>query len=1299
MSSPAGLEYSQADFLARWMPSSTRAGVILNPSADLASSLRHMPAMGSPHLVPDDSFASDFAPLPASADSSCLEVDGFAGGSLGGERPVNSLCPVTANVSDGRLDSLEEMASKSQDMPLMMKLEQLRKWQQHMQEQLKAHQLEELLRLQEEQQKLLGAVNGSQLCTGEMSGAEWPEDTLHESSHYRERTYSSDIHPRGVPQGSTCGLRQEQQLRVNQDHDESDHDEEESWDSREDDQEQSVDISQFPEQLIQGSGATRAEDDSRREDVNDRPIRPGIGGQKQTFEELLEEQLRLEEQKLKSAQQQQSQHGASQIPAKRAFLKRGEGLSRFTKNRKASVQKPEVKNDPKQKPQARGISRSNSEPASIQRVSTNSAPRLPVQRKTAILNKENRQRGQISPPQDVRAESKAARTKVLGCHQRHNTKGPEYIQGEREGKQSKHPLEQSNRRVGLCVQAVRNPNPVTKHLGALAAQNEAAKEKSSCGSKAEPAGGRRASSGGDGAQRDSFELSFQEKLQRWECDQQVENMELGEFELLEQAAEELSFSSNSSFVMKVLHMDQKHWKRHAATGLHQRRLSSTPIKSPPRGSLQSCSSALTCESSSGNSEAPLAKSKLSAEDKEEVDSGREDKCEMSDISSCDDSDFTEQDGLVKSTLSFPVASNPPYDKRTYEDEDDFRDSASDVAQEDDDDDDDEESVLSNADESTLVEDEGSRRVRVVFDDDDTWNDLDDTTCDKRETSPVSKLTAGGKTPADKTLVRKVAASKAAELDEDTADLVPDPPPASQLMTRLFPSLKPKAQNKPLPPPPAPHAPTESRKPDEETVQQVQSRQLRERLVELEIEIERFKKENAALTKLRQDNETKQENLRRERLEFEQTKAEELAQFEEYKKEENRKLQKERKLFEKHASAARAIPDKKEREEIQVLKQQLSSLQEELRRRESRWTSTQSRLRQQIDSLNQENSSLRDEVRMLEKLRLSAWKKNPGEKDAETKDAPRIFEKNVSSMTKGVTFASPLDSRGGSSSSISPPQSSTAAATRRNSRESGQVTAAGTKSSLRRTSRQEPPSSSSSSSSSSSLPDRRTEEKSQEKPPSPEQPHSCSPKRDSPAKETEPSETEESTQEVITHPDGKVEKVLVGGDRLIVFPNGTRKEVSADGRSVKVTFFNGDTKQITADQRVIYYYSEAQTTHITYPDGMEVLHFPNNQTEKHFPDGRKEITFADQTVKNLFPDGREESVLTDGTIIQVNPDGTKQIHFNTGQKEIHTSDYKRREYPDGTVKTVYADGRQETRYPTGRLRIKDKDGNVIVDNRA
>lgn len=61
------------------------------------------------------------------------------------------------------------------------------------------------------------------------------------------------------------------------------------------------------------------------------------------------------------------------------------------------------------------------------------------------------------------------------------------------------------------------------------------------------------------------------------------------------------------------------------------------------------------------------------------------------------------------------------------------------------------------------------------------------------------------------------------------------------------------------------------------------------------------------------------------MEFEQTRAGELAKFEEYKKEETRRLQKERRIFERHASAARAIPDKKEREEIQVSRRDATTL--------------------------------------------------------------------------------------------------------------------------------------------------------------------------------------------------------------------------------------------------------------------------------------------------------------------------------------------------------------------------------------
>ncbi|TNN03597.1 hypothetical protein fugu_000626 [Takifugu bimaculatus] len=689
-------------------------------------------------------------------------------------------------------------------------------------------------------------------------------------------------------------------------------------------------------------------------------------------------------------------------------------------------------------------------------------------------------------------------------------------------------------------------------------------------------------------------------------------MELGEFELLEQAAEELSFSSNSSFVTKILQMD----RMRAVHGLPPRRLSSTPVKAPPKGEIRRCSSLGS--------------------------SGFED-CKAD---------------LMNSGCTQEQKSKQPYDKRSYQDED----SASEASQSDGAEG---ESVLSTA-ESTLIEDK-DEQDRVVFDDNDTWNDQEDTVVPTARESP----------PPQRTLLRKVAVLDKGAVTGST-NQKSDPPPASELMTKLFPSLKPKTQNAPVPPAP------ESKQPQEESGQSVQSRLLRERLVELEIEIERFKKENAALTKLREENEKNRDVLRKERLEFEQMKAVELAKLEEYKKEENRRLQKERRIFERHASAARAMPDKKEREENpavccprKLLKQQLSSLQEELKGKESRWASAHNRLRQQIDSLRQENASLRDETRVLERLRLNALKNNVANAEKVQKMSPKMLENSTSTISKGVKFASPLDSRG----SGNPPQSSMAAAARKNSKEGG------IKSSLRK-----PAVSESSSTSLSRTVERSTTAgKSQEKSSNPENSHSCSPWAVS-SKKPEPAD------QVITHSDGKTEKVLTNGDRLVVFPNGTKKEVSADGQTVKVTFFNGDTKEIT-DQRVIYFYAEAQTTHVTYPDGIEVLHFPNNQTEKHFPDGRKEITFPDQTVKNLFPGGREESVLTDGTVIQVNPDGSKEIHFNTGQREIHTADYKRREYPDGTVKTVYNDGRQETRYPTGRLRVKDKDGNVVVDSRG
>ena len=126
---------------------------------------------------------------------------------------------------------------------------------------------------------------------------------------------------------------------------------------------------------------------------------------------------------------------------------------------------------------------------------------------------------------------------------------------------------------------------------------------------------------------------------------------------------------------------------------------------------------------------------------------------------------------------------------------------------------------------------------------------------------------------------------------------------------------------------------------------------------------------------------------------------------------------------------------------------------------------------------------------------------------------------------------------------------------------------------------------------------------------------------------------------------RTEETLPDGKKLIKYKNGTQKEIDEAGNSL-VRFLNGDTKSVNATNGVvIYYYAQADTTHTTFKDGLEVYEFPNKQVlymhiyitmnehnihnpsllfrfqvEMHFPDGIKEIIFPDSTRKVINPDG-------------------------------------------------------------------------------
>ncbi|XP_036687745.1 centromere protein J [Balaenoptera musculus] len=1349
MSTSSELNSGQ-NFLTQWMTSPSRAGVILNrgfPILEAEEEKRANVNISTSSRIKPTDFSNSFSFI--SEEDSLHEEQKLEPNSpyklQTDKSETQRVFPSTkegtqivacehapGHWEDNKNDFISDPGSEFKEVaykdPLFKKLEQLKEVQQKKQEQLKRQQLEQLQRLMEEQEKLLAMVSGQHTLPGltlvpddqsqkyrspgNSATVEKPTPFLpsyiyqnqtqekkhtsnilsDEQNNFRRTTHQDVVltSKSGASPNLFYEAQYQEALVKKNDLKEENHNHPKG--------EGILPCSEKMTEEIQEGNDTNLKkigDSSEVVNIEERPIKAAIRERKQTFEDYLEEQIRLEEQELKQKQLREAE-GSLLIKAKpkQPFLKRGEGLARFT-NAKSKFQKgresklvttqsisedkPVFKLD-KQQFQRKTALISKELCTENLPVKKNSKTRtksgcVTLSQKPKVLKGNNRKslspaglkilagkkcdgqfRGQINLEKKVESNNKenvpeCTKPCDVGCKIWNKTQGKDRL-----------PLS-----TGLAS-CVASKSPVSETL----------KESES-----------------------SLDISLQKKLENWEREKEKENLELDEFLFLEQAADEISFSSNSSFVLKILERDQQICRGH--------RLSSTPVKAvqqektTPPGPISECKQnegpdRTKCESQAECELAPQRPDSVSS-----PDVPQEQSCKVSrkvfQMSTCesptrwsasDDGGGTDSDDSTDSEEQLDVTIKPSTedkergfssredspqvcdgrgplrDTRTQE-EDKRRDVDLDLSDKD-----------YSSDESILITSlknkasDSSRghpsMSKIDFDDERTWTDLEDDSF-KHDVILGNEAIYG--TPQttypnkseicvlDKTIKRKVAPVKKGEgLNKSSRST--SPPPTSDLMMKFFPSLKPKSKSDSR----LGNEPKLNINQDQPPSDNTRSQVLREKVTELETEIEKFKAENTSLAKLRIERESALEKLRKEIADFEQQKAKELARVEEFKKEEMRKLQKERKVFEKYSTVARTFPDKKEREEIQALKQQIADLQEDLKRKEAKWSSTHGRLRSQIEMLVKENTDLREEIKVMERFRLDAWKKaeatesstrmgqcvTASRRDGSTKSSVRFQKSQVSSGTQVEKYKKNyLPTQG------SPSRRSKSGSRDLGNSDKGQIA-----------SPREPPEPVNS--------------------PDPE------------CKEEDEKEEKEEIQGEISHPDGKIEKVYKNGCHVILFPNGTRKEASADGKTVTVTFFNGDVKQVTPDGRVIYYYAATHTTHTTYPEGLEVLHFSSGQIEKHFPDGRKEITFPDQTIKNLFADGQEESIFPDGTIVRGQRDGNKIIEFNNGQRELHTAQFKRREYPDGTVKTVYTNGLQETKYSSGRVRVKDKDGNVLMDTK-
>ena len=146
--------------------------------------------------------------------------------------------------------------------------------------------------------------------------------------------------------------------------------------------------------------------------------------------------------------------------------------------------------------------------------------------------------------------------------------------------------------------------------------------------------------------------------------------------------------------------------------------------------------------------------------------------------------------------------------------------------------------------------------------------------------------------------------------------------------------------------------------------------LKTRLLELEREIDIFRKENAALAKQRKRLADEQRQLQKEFRQKEENFAKERQIAEDSMQEEKKRLAREKSALENRLRDARekSLQSKQERQEIQILREQMDELREESCQKESRWNAAQARQKSQIRVLQTENGKLKQELEKLRQLR-------------------------------------------------------------------------------------------------------------------------------------------------------------------------------------------------------------------------------------------------------------------------------------------------------------------------------------------
>uniref|UniRef100_A0ABM5FY58 Uncharacterized protein isoform X2 n=1 Tax=Pogona vitticeps TaxID=103695 RepID=A0ABM5FY58_9SAUR len=173
---------------------------------------------------------------------------------------------------------------------------------------------------------------------------------------------------------------------------------------------------------------------------------------------------------------------------------------------------------------------------------------------------------------------------------------------------------------------------------------------------------------------------------------------------------------------------------------------------------------------------------------------------------------------------------------------------------------------------------------------------------------------------------------------------------------------------------------------------------------------------------------------------------------------------------------------------------------------------------------------------------------------------------------------------------------------------------------------------------------------------------------------------------------------------IEYPDGKVKQLLMDGRRI-TTYPNGTKVEIGADKRttvVNYYNGDIKKI---LPDQTVIYYYADAQTSRTvFPHGLEVLQFPNKQIEKYYPDGTEEIVFPDQTVKlrydggleeTLFPDGTVVKVEKSGVKTIRFRNGQKAIHSAVSTRREYPDGTIKTIYPNGQQGTKYSSGRVQI----